>query len=132
MSALRSIYPDYGVSPKRQWQKYLRPVTVPPPVGRYFEKLLSSEPSDKIDNKPSGFDPNATPSPINSKYTAIEIGATVPELKNNKVSDGFGLTSEVVKNSDPSINIWMKKLFITFWHSEMIPYDWKTALLLPV
>ena len=89
----------------------------------HFEKLLNSDPPDKIEDQITAAADNAKPATDGTVFTAEEIKAAVRKLKNNKTQGVCGLTSELLKNGDPFITLWLQVLFNTVRRSEIITSD---------
>lgn len=97
-------------------------------LAKYFENLLNCpQPTNKFPQlrtnitNPNSLAPDET-----------EISRQIKRLKNNKASGEDGIVAEHLKAAGPNTIKEITQILQQIWQNEMIPDDWKSALIHPL
>lgn len=97
-------------------------------LATYFEQLLNC-PKPK-ESFPRKITQNTVED--SSPLTMEEIKSHIHKLKNNKASGEDGIVAEFLKNLGPKSLEELTQIVQEIWQTEIIPEDWKTALIHPL
>lgn len=94
----------------------------------YFATLLNCEiPVEKMSfSVPTNTNPDSQPPTIE------ELETIISSLKNNRASGENQITAELWKNASREAIESLQKVFQEIWLKEMIPEEWKMALIHPI
>ena len=97
----------------------------------YFQELLDSNVSDKH-NILQHSDSIVEDTNVEEFATQQELGETIRKLKNGKAPGHDKLTTEMFKHMGEPGTKMLLNIYTRTWMEEIIPHDWKIALIVPV
>lgn len=94
----------------------------------YFKELLNGEISDEKEEVPvvQNVQPQTDPPSLE------EITRAINTLKNNKAPGEYAINTEILKAGGDIMVNTIHELITELWEKEVIPEDWKEAIVLPI
>ena len=64
--------------------------------------------------------------------TRNEVGKALKSMKNRKAAGVCEITTELLKEGGPTLELWLTQVFNKVWRAENVPEDWKKAVIVAI